>query len=127
MRSKLPRCQASSAAWRGASPRPTKGSPSLTQKLSVCVIDTLTLPVERCIPSWHVHTLNRGGHLTLTNVVMSLKPVYTMAALPLPTSTIDRINKLCHTMFWKGVARCSDGDLQVAWMTACRPGKSRHA
>jgi hypothetical protein len=51
---------------------------------------------------------------------MSLKPVYAMAALHLPKPTIDRIDKPRWGMFWTGAAKCSGGDCQVDWTTACR-------
>jgi hypothetical protein len=51
---------------------------------------------------------------------MSLKLVYAMGALRLPKSTIDRIEKTRRTMLWKGAAKCSGGDCQVTWTTACR-------
>jgi hypothetical protein len=51
---------------------------------------------------------------------MSLKLVYAMGALRLPKTTVDRINKPRRAMLWKGAAKCSGGDCQVACTTACR-------
>jgi hypothetical protein len=101
-------------------PQTYLGLPLSNTKLPVCVLDALAIPVKRCIPGWRVHTLNRGGRLILTNAVMSLKPVYAMAAIRLPRITIDRIDKPRRGMFWKGAAKCSGGDCQAAWTTACR-------
>ncbi|CAO2152694.1 unnamed protein product [Urochloa humidicola] len=95
------------------------GLPLSDAKLPAHVLDDLAIPVERCIPGWRVHLLNHGGRLTLTNAVMSLKPVHAMAAMRFPKSTVERMDKPCRSMFWKGSPRCSGGDCQVAWTTAC--------
>lgn len=83
-------------------------------KLSASVLDDHAIPFERCIPGWHVHLLNWGGRLTLTNAVMSLKPVYAMGAVRLPRSTVDRMDKPRFGMVWKGAPHCSG-----AWTKAC--------
>jgi hypothetical protein len=70
-------------------------------------------------PSWW-SAASRGGQLTLTNAIMSLKPVYTMGALRLPKSAVDCIDKTHRAMLWKGAAKCSGGDFQVALTTTCR-------
>lgn len=62
-------------------------------KLPASVLDTLAVRVERCIPSWRVDLLNRGGRLTLVNSVLSAQVTYTAAALPLPKTTIEKIDK----------------------------------
>jgi hypothetical protein len=51
---------------------------------------------------------------------MSLKPVYAMGALRLSKTTLDRIDKPRRSMLWKGAAKCSGEDCQVAWATDCR-------
>ncbi|CAO2211436.1 unnamed protein product [Urochloa humidicola] len=51
------------------------GAPSLRQEApdkATTVLDALAVRVERCIPSWWVHLLNRGGRLTLVNSVLSV-------------------------------------------------------
>ncbi|CAL5040144.1 unnamed protein product [Urochloa decumbens] len=96
------------------------GLPLSDTKLPARVLDDLAIRVERCIPSWRVHLLNRGGRLTLTNAVMSLKPIHAMAAIRFPKSTVERMDKPRRGMFWKGAPRCSGGDCQVAWTMACR-------
>jgi hypothetical protein len=101
-------------------PRTYLGLPLSDAKLPTRVLDALAISVERCISGWRVHTLNCGGRLILTNAVMSLKPIYAMAAICLPKSTVDRIDKPRRGMFRRGAARCSGGDCQVVWTTACK-------
>jgi hypothetical protein len=93
------------------------GLPLSDAKLSACVLNTLAVPVERCITGCCVHTLNRDNRLIL-NTVMLLKPVYAMAAICLPKSPIDRIDKPRRGMFWKRAAKCSK-------VTAKSPGRPR--
>jgi hypothetical protein len=104
----------------GAFPQMYMGLPLIDTKLLAQVLDELTIPVEHCISGWRVQLLNRGGRLTLTNAVISMKPIYAMGALRLPMSIVDRIDKPRHGMLRKGASRVSGSDCQVAWTTTCR-------
>ncbi|CAN6363406.1 unnamed protein product [Urochloa humidicola] len=74
-------------------PQTYLGLPLSDSKLHARVLDHPTIPVERCIPGWCVHLLNRSGRLILTNAVMSLKLVHAMAAMHFPWSIVERLDK----------------------------------
>jgi hypothetical protein len=80
--------------------------------------------VEHYIPGWRVHLLNKGGRLTLTNVVLMAQLTYAANAIKFPNSIVEWIDKSHRGMLWKGIASFSSGDYQVAWaLILCLKGE----
>lgn len=68
------------------------------KKLPTSMLDSLAIHVERCISGCRVYLLNKGKRLTLTNSMLTAQLTYAAAAIKLPESTIERVDKPCHGM-----------------------------
>jgi exonuclease III len=101
-------------------PQTYLGLPLTARKLRVQDLQHLVVKVEKRAPGWKSSLLNLGSRLTLTDAVLSALPSFAMSVIPLPVTTIDRMNRPRRGMLWKGKAACSGGDCQVAWQDVCR-------
>jgi hypothetical protein len=103
-----------------AFPQTYLGLPLTVRKLRVQDLQHLVVKIEKRTHGWKSSLLIRGSRLTLTNVVLSVLPSFAMSVIPLPSTTLDRMNRPRRSMLWKGKSTCSGGDCQVAWHDVCR-------
>ncbi|CAN6215309.1 unnamed protein product [Urochloa humidicola] len=95
-------------------PQSYLGLPLSDTKLPVAVLNTFAIRVERYFPGWRTNLLSSTGRLTLTTVVLASKVAYAMVVILFPATTLALVDKARRGMVWKGAARCSGGDCQVA-------------
>ncbi|CAN6168854.1 unnamed protein product [Urochloa humidicola] len=101
-------------------PQTYLGLPLSSVKLSPATLDALSIKAERAFPGWRTSLLTSAGRLTLASAVLTAQSMHAMAVIPLPASTLQKLDRPRKGLFWKGAPKCSGGDCQVAWQLACR-------
>ncbi|XP_072149235.1 uncharacterized protein [Setaria viridis] len=91
------------------------GLPLSTGKVPASVLDALAIKVVRTLPGWRTSLLTPAGRLNLASAMLMVQPLSAMAVMPLPVSTLDKLDRPHKGLFWKGAAKCSGSDCLVAW------------
>jgi hypothetical protein len=81
------------------------------------LIDKVTVK----LPCWKGRLLNKAGHLTLVNSVLSSLVIYHMTLFPLSKWAIKRIDKIRRSFLWQGSEDAKSGQCLVNWKRVQRP------
>jgi hypothetical protein len=95
-------------------PQSYLGLPLSNGKISASVLDLLAVKVARSFPGQRTSLLTSADRLTLASAVLTAQSLYAMAALSLPATTLQRIDRPGKGLFWKGVLKYFGGDCLVA-------------
>jgi hypothetical protein len=95
-------------------PQSYLGLPLSNGKISASVLDLLAVKVARSFPGRRTSLLTSADRLTLASAVLTAQSLYAMAALSLPATTLQRIDRPGKGLFWKGVLKYFGGDCLVA-------------
>ncbi|CAA7058279.1 unnamed protein product [Microthlaspi erraticum] len=104
----------------GSLPVKYLGLPLLPHKMRRQDYQPLIDRVIARISSWPVKRLSFAGRLQLIQLVLSSMINFWAAVFPLPSSCIERLEKICNAFLWSGAPESARG-AKIAWDSVCSP------
>lgn len=96
------------------------GMPILHKRLNKDTYGEVLERVSSRLSGWKSTTLSLAGRLTLTKAVISSIPVHSMSTILMPTSTLDKLDRLSRSFLWGSTVEKKKQHL-VFWKRVCRP------
>lgn len=99
----------------GVFPVTYSGSPLVYGKLKTFHFDPLVDRITNFFCSWSSHNLSCAGRLELLRAVIQGVGSFWIQNFPIPTTIIDKINRLCRRFLWGGTKP------KGSWADICTP------
>ena len=94
------------------------GLPLHTRALRKVDVQPLIDRIAAKLPAWKAKFLDRFGHLTLVNSVLTSMPVHILTVFALKKWAIRKIDSIRRSFLWKGAASANGGHCLVRWPKA---------
>ncbi|OVA12560.1 hypothetical protein BVC80_9013g9 [Macleaya cordata] len=96
------------------------GAPICDGRIKVLYFDEMLTKIRKKLAGWKSSFLSQGGKLIMVRHVLSSMAIYLIAAVSVPITVLQNINRLIAKFFWGS----HDGKPKrnwVSWKAICRP------